>query len=273
MAALQAQTTLVAVRADTGETLTIGDCDVALLRTLSDAHELLCPHCASLLTLKAGNVRLHHFAHTSRAECDYPDHESETPSHRFGKYALYQHFRRGAAQAALEFRIAATEQRADCFVRRPVPDGQSYALEFQQANNSIDRWNERRRLYQSAEVVDVWFLGTVRYQESITEPPRPISAYDPLPVPRHEFNAMAGAFHVRELEKAIVAAEGRLVYLDPDTEQLTILIARNLTGNTLRAYRYQIPLANAELRGGALWTPLDPLLTALADYRRQRLRK
>src|SRR5579859_2632668 len=130
----QAQTTLVAVRADSGETLTIGDCDVALLRTLSDARELCCPHCGSLLTLKAGNVRLHHFAHASRAECDYPDHESETVGHRLGKYALYQHFRRGAAYAALEYRIATTEQRADCFVQRPGPAGQSYALEFQQAN-------------------------------------------------------------------------------------------------------------------------------------------
>lgn len=271
MAALQNQTTLVAVRADTGETLTIGDSDMALLRTLSDARQLNCPHCGGSLTLKAGNVRLHHFAHTSRAECDYPDHESETPSHRLGKYALYQHFRRGAAQAALEFRIATTEQRADCFVRQPAPDGRGYALEFQQANNSVDRWNERRRLYHSAGLADVWFLGIIRYQESVSEPPRPISAYDPLPVPRHEFNAMAGAFHVRELEKAIVAAENRLVYLDPDSEQLTLLITRSLSGNTLRAYRYQIPLADAELRDGLLWTPLDPLLTGLAD-RRQRLR-
>jgi hypothetical protein len=224
------------------------------------------------LTLKAGNVRLHHFAHVNRSDCDYPDHESETLSHRLGKYALYQHFRRGAAQAALEYRVAATEQRADCYVREREPDGHGYALEFQQANNTIERWNERRQLYRSAGLSDVWFLGIVRYQASISEPPRPISAYDPLPVPRHEFEAMAGAFHVRELEKAIVAAEGRLVYLDPDKEQLTILISRSVAGNTMRAYRYHLPLSVAELRNGALWTPLDPLLAALADYRRQRLR-
>lgn len=262
----QGQTTLVALRTDTGERLTIGDCDVALLRTLSDARELHCPHCGSLLTLKAGNVRLHHFAHVSRAECDYPDHESETTSHRLGKYGLYQHFRRGAAYAALEYRIATTEQRADCFVQRPEPAGQSYALEFQQANNSVERWNERRRLYRSAGLFDIWFLGIVRYQESISEPPRPISPYDPLPVPRHEFGAMAGAFHIRELEKAIAAAENRLNYLDPETERLTILIVRSVSGNTARAYRYQVPLSTAELRDGALWTPLDPLLSPLSDY-------
>jgi hypothetical protein len=268
----QVQTTLVAVRADTGERLTIGDCDVTLLRTLSEARELRCPHCGSLLTLKAGAVRLHHFAHVSRTECEYPDHESETVSHRLGKYALYRHFRCGAAQAALEYRVPVTEQRADCFVRSPEPDGRSYALEFQQANNNTERWNERRRLYRSAGLNDVWFLGIVRFQESITEPPRPISAYDPLPVPRHEFDAMAGAFHIRELEKAMAAAEGRLYYLDPDTEQLTILVIRSLSGNTVRAYRYQLPLSVAELRDGALWTPLDPLLVPLADYRRQKHR-
>ena len=121
-------------------------------------------------------------------------------------------------------------------------------------------------MYRSAGLFDVWFLGIVRYQESVSEPPHAISPYDPLPVPRHEFGAMAGAFHIRELEKAIAVAESRLNYLDPETEQLTILIIRNVSGNTARAYRYQVPLSVAELRDGALWTPLDPLLISLADH-------
>ena len=257
--------TLVAERIDTGARLAIGDTDLNLLRELSEAHLLRCVHCGGALVLKAGSVRLHHFAHVSHDGCDYPDRETETVSHRLGKSQLYQHFRAGAQAAALEYRIVQTDQRADCYIRGA--NGQPYALEFQQANNSADHWAMRRRLYHEAGLRDIWFLGQVRYKESVTEPPRPISPYEPLPIVRDRFEAAAGAFMVREMEKAMLADDSRLIYLDPDTAQLTILLLRVLSGNTLRAYRYRLPLADAELRDGVLWTPLDPLLT---DYWRLR---
>ncbi len=261
-------TTLVALRADTGERLAIGDVEIAQLRELSDAKLLTCPHCGGALRLKAGAVRLHHFAHVSLAECSYADHEPESDSHRLGKFALYRHFRSGAQVAQLEYWLPQTDQRADCFVRNA--EGHGFALEFQQANNTIERWNERHQLYRGSGLSDVWFLGALRYAESASEPLRPISNYDPMPVPRDRFEAAAGAFRVRELEKAILAAEHRLIYLDPETEMLTILLARSLSANTLRAYSYRLPLSAAELRGAALWTPLDPLLVDYAHYRANR---
>ena len=255
-------TTLVAIRSDTGERVTISDLPLDALRALSDNHVLHCPQCNSLLTLKAGPVRIHHFAHVNLADCDAFDHEPESDSHRQGKLLLYQTFRRGAAIATLEQHLPATDQRADVFIQ--MPDSTSYALEFQQANNSVARWNERHQMYRSIAVADVWFLGQVRYQERQSEPLHPISPYDPLPVPRHEFDAASGSFQARELEKAIFAAEPKLYYLDPETGLLTILLTRDLHGNTLRAYRYRVALADCTLRDGHLWTPLEPLLD---DYR------
>ncbi len=262
------QTTLVAARADTGQTLVIGDTDDALLRSLSDQRLLTCTHCGGALTFKAGAVRLHHFAHVNLDACSYADHEPESDSHRLGKYVLYRHFRNGAREAALERHLPATDQRADCSVC--AADGQGFALEFQQAANTIERWNERHRLYRSQNLCDLWFLGIVRYQETQLQPARPITPYDPVPVPRDVFEASAGGFVIRELEKAILAADDRLVYLDPETEALTILIPRGTSANTLRAYRYRLPLAVSELRAGALWTPLEPLLE---DYHRFRNRQ
>lgn len=256
------ETTLVAVRTDTGERVTISDVALETLRTLSDSHLLKCPHCNGLLTLKAGPVRIHHFAHTILADCSAFDHEPESDSHRQGKLLLYQTFRRGAVAATLEQHLPATDQRADVFIQ--LPD-KSYALEFQQANNSVARWNERHQMYRSIGVADIWFLGQVRYQERQSEALHPISPYDPLPVPRHDFDAASGSFQARELEKALFATDPKLYYLDPDSGLLTILLARDLHGNTLRAYRYLLPLADCALRDGTLWTPLDPLLE---DYRR-----
>ena len=257
------ETTLVALRTDTGERINISDLSLDVLRNLSDSHQLRCPQCMGFLTLKAGPVRIHHFAHTNLADCSALDHEPESDSHRQGKLLLFQHFRQGAALATLEQYLSQTDQRADVFIQ--MPDGSRYALEFQQANNSVGRWGERHALYRSIGLFDVWFLGQIRYQERTGEPLHPISPYDPLPVPRTEFRGMAGSFQARELEKAIYIAERRLYYLDPDSALLTILLARDLHGNTLRAYRYVVPLAGCALRAGQLWTPLDPLLD---DYRR-----
>jgi hypothetical protein len=257
------ETTLVAVRTDTGERVTIGDLPVDVLRALSDDRLLRCPNCDVPLTLKAGPVRVHHFAHASLSLCAAVDHEPETDSHRQGKLLLYRHFRQGAASATLEQHLAATDQRADVFVE--MPGGQRYALEFQQANNSVARWAERHALYRGAGVADIWFLGQVRYQERQAEPLHPISSYDPLPVPRDGFEAASGTFQARELEKAIVAVEPVLHYLDPETGDLTVLLVRSLQANTVRAYRYRLLLAACALRDGRLWTPLDPLLV---EYRR-----
>jgi hypothetical protein len=257
------ETTLVAIRTDTGERVNISDLPLEALRALSDNHLLRCPQCSGLLTLKAGPVRIHHFAHVNLTDCDAFDHEPESDSHRQGKLLLYQIFRHGAVAATLEQHLPATDQRADVFIE--MPDNASYALEFQQANNSVARWNERHQMYRSIGITDIWFLGQVRYQERQSEPLHPISPYDPLPVPRQDFEAASGSFQARELEKALFAAGPKLYYLDPDSGLLTILLARDLHGNTLRAYRYRLPLADCILREGSLWTPLEPLLD---DYRR-----
>jgi hypothetical protein len=79
------------------------------------------------------------------------------------------------------------------------------------------------------------------------------------------FDAASGAFQARELEKAIIAVEPTLYFLDPDNGDLTVLLVRSVQGNTIRAYRYRVPLSGCVLREGRLWTPLDPLLD---DYRR-----
>ncbi len=261
-------TTLVAIRTDTGERITISDLPLETLRGLSDTHQLRCPSCNTLLTLKAGPVRLHHFAHVSLADCDAFDHEPESDSHRQGKLALYQHFRQGALTATLEQHLPQTDQRADVYIEMPgeVAGPIRYALEFQQANNDVARWINRHTLYRGSGLFDIWFLGQIRYQERRSEPLRPISPFDPLPVPRQDYEAASGSFHARELEKAILSVESRLVYLDPENAMLTILVARELHGNTLRAYRYRLPLAECTLRDGQLVTPLDPLLIDYARY-------
>jgi hypothetical protein len=168
--------------------------------------------------------------------------------------ALYQHFRHGAAYAALEYPLKTTHQRADVFV------APKFILEFQQANNTFDQWGERHTLYASQGLVDVWFLGQIRYTEAHRERLRPISPYDPRRVPRDTYEASAGAFRVRELERAILETFGVLYYLNPEDGQVTCLLPREMRANTLRAYRYVFPLNLCRLNDDGLWTPITPFI-------------
>ncbi len=250
-------TTLSALRADTGERLTIGDVPLGVLRGLSERELLHCPACGGVLILKAGNVRAHHFAHQRLAQCSYRDSEPETDAHRAGKLLLYQHFREGAHRAAVELHFPATNQRADA----AVTIGEvTYVLEFQQANNSAEAWAERHALYASQNVIDVWFLGVNRYAESAAEPPHPISVYHPAHLPRDVYGASAGTFRIREMERAMLEVFPRLYYLDPTSGLLTLLLPRQRMNTLLRAFRYQLPLTVCRLREGRLWTPLDDLI-------------
>lgn len=264
-------TTLVALRTDTGQRVSIGDTPEDSLRSLSDKRLLCCPHCGTPLVLKAGPVRVHHFAHTNLSAC--VGSEPETESHRAGKLRLYEQFRPGALLAAMEYALPESGQRADVYVQSHEA---RYALEFQQANNSAEQWADRHTRYRRAGLADMWFLGQVRYQPAHGEQVRSISPYDPRPVPRDVFSASAGAFKVREMERAMLAAFAQepdalpiLYYLDPESGDVTALLARDVRNNTLRAYRYVVPLGACALRVGQLWTPLEPLLS---DYRASRER-
>ncbi|GAB4546197.1 MAG: hypothetical protein OHK0023_05430 [Anaerolineae bacterium] len=247
-------TTLVASHAQSGELLVMGDVPLDTLRELSDHGLLRCPHCGGLLRLKAGTIRLPHFAHVALAECHARDSEPESEAHRAGKLALYQHFRQGASHAALEYPVRPTNQRADVFI------APKYVLEFQQANNTFDQWCERHRLYASQGLLDVWFLGQIRYTEAQRERLRPISPYDPRRMPRDTYEASAGAFRVRELERAILETFGVLYYLNPEDDRVTCLLPRELNANTLRAYRYIFPLNQCHLNDAGLWTPITPFV-------------
>lgn len=236
------------------------------VRVLSDARRLTCPHCHAPVVLKAGPVRARHFAHTGEG-CERPFSEPESDEHRLGKLRLYEFVRRRhpEAEAWLEHHIHQTNQWADVGV--VFPGDIRFALEFQRVNNSIDKWNERRRLYRSARVRDIWFLGAVRYRQSRSGLPTPISPYDPIPVPRDVYGACQASITVSELEKAAASADQSLVFFDPEQmiNDVRLLLVRGISGNTLRAYQYSFSLEECEIRQGRLWSPVSPLLE---DYRK-----
>ena len=111
-----------------------------------------CPGCGAALVLKAGEVKIPHFAHRSIADCDAFS-EPETPLHLHGKLQLQEFFSRLNHSTELEKYLPAIKQRADLFV------SQAIAIEFQCSIISASQVRSRTEGYQSIAIEPLWILG------------------------------------------------------------------------------------------------------------------
>lgn len=111
-----------------------------------------CPGCGADLMLKAGEVKIPHFAHRSLADCDASS-EPETPLHLHGKLQLQEFFSRLNHSAELEKYLPAIKQRADLLV------SQNMAIEFQCSPISPSQVRSRTEGYKSIAIEPLWILG------------------------------------------------------------------------------------------------------------------
>lgn len=117
-----------------------------------------CPGCGADLVLKAGEVKIPHFAHRSLADCDASS-EPETSLHLHGKLQLQEFFSRLNYSTELEKYLPAIKQRADLFVN------QNMAIEFQCSAISASQIRLRTEGYRSIAIESQWILSA-RFQQS-----------------------------------------------------------------------------------------------------------
>lgn len=123
--------------------------ELALLKK----QQYFCPGCGADLVLKAGEVKIPHFAHRSLADCDASS-EPETPLHLHGKLQLQAFFSRLNHSTELEKYLPAIKQRADLFISRNL------AIEFQCSPISPSEIRSRTEGYRSLAIEPLWILGT-----------------------------------------------------------------------------------------------------------------
>lgn len=146
-----------------------------------------CPECARPVILKAGQVKIAHFAHVPGSVCRYG--EGESVRHREMKVQIVNLFSRFDPQLEVRFGI---DRRADVVARDVVIECQASAI-------SVEEWNERTRFYNRAgfAVLWVWDEGRIGGCE-----PRPDGK------PTHERRIPA------EIRKAHQFTYGRVYVLD-----------------------------------------------------------
>jgi competence protein CoiA len=117
--------------------------------------QFFCPACQSQLILKAGDIKIPHFAHKSGAGCTV-SHEPETFQHLQGKTLLFQHFSSFISDVSLEYYLADLQQRPDVFIQM---NNRKFALEYQCSPISSIDFTSRTAGYRNAGIEPLWIMG------------------------------------------------------------------------------------------------------------------
>ncbi len=136
---------------------------VALTESLTEAalqqlrnSKVYCPHCKKALILKAGAIKIPHFAHTVHTACTSLFAEGESFAHLLGKQQLYNRLQQLGEEVELECYLPDLQQRPDLLVTKK----RLYALEFQCSRIPLSLLAERTKGYEAANIMPVWLLKT-----------------------------------------------------------------------------------------------------------------
>ncbi|CAM3022580.1 competence protein CoiA [Enterococcus faecalis] len=142
---------LTALTADNQELFSLIDCSIDELTQIRSEQAFVCPMCHQSVILKAGPIKIPHFAHHKKNSCWY-EAEAETEEH----LRLKQLFAEKCLREKLSFQVEAylptLKQRPDLLIGK-------IAIEIQCSPLPIKRLVERTETYQTHGYQVVWILG------------------------------------------------------------------------------------------------------------------
>ena len=112
--------------------------------------------------MKAGEIRIPHFAHKNNSDCTSPFSEPESYFHLEGKKHLNHFFNSKGLTSNLEHYIPAIRQRPDLLVKY---EGKSYAIEYQCSTLSRKSLKNRTQGYLNAGITSLWIIGGHPFQK------------------------------------------------------------------------------------------------------------
>ncbi|KUO78000.1 MAG: hypothetical protein APF81_17405 [Desulfosporosinus sp. BRH_c37] len=127
-------------------------------RKAGDNNELICEDCGQQVILRAGDVRIPHFAHKpgTKVLCSYDERDSE--DHRRAKKIFYQYFRRYYPVVLLDLNHKLPNgQRCDLFVT--FPSNVNLIIEYIGQGINSKEFRLKKSYYTSLGYTVIWFLG------------------------------------------------------------------------------------------------------------------
>ena len=142
---------LTALTADNQELFSLIDCSIDELTQIRSEQAFVCPMCHQSVILKAGPIKIPHFAHRKKNSCWY-EAEAETEEHLRLKQLFAEKCLREKLSFQVEAYLPALKQRPDLLIGK-------IAIEIQCSPLPIKRLVERTETYQAHGYQVVWILG------------------------------------------------------------------------------------------------------------------
>jgi competence protein CoiA len=134
------------------------------------ASSFLCPVCKQSVTIKAGTIKIPHFAHRKAQSCQY-ESEAETKEHLELKRLLAEWCQKEQLPVQVEPYLSKLKQRPDLLIGR-------LALEIQCSPLSLRRFQERTMTYKRYGYQVIWICGKQLCSfQQLTELTRQMSCY------------------------------------------------------------------------------------------------
>ncbi len=130
----------------------------ATLRQLRKEQQFFCPQCKSSVQLKIGEIKIPHFAHLTKNDCETHFSDGETAQHILGKEHLYQLFQHLEIQVELESYLPSLKQRPDLLVK--MNNGNRIAIEYQCSSIPKDYLLLRTNGYLTNNIIPIWIPST-----------------------------------------------------------------------------------------------------------------
>ncbi|MCF6514839.1 hypothetical protein GSH19_01510 [Lactobacillus sp. S2-2] len=116
-----------------------------------------CPCCHSQVRLKNGSIKIPHFSHIRKANCE--NNESESYLHLKGKNALYKQINELYSSTQLEVYLESIKQRPDIY-------NYKFIIEYQCSPIKDNTLNKRINGYQKLKIKNLWILGFKYYKRN-----------------------------------------------------------------------------------------------------------
>lgn len=130
---------------------------------LRSIHHFYCPICSEQVILKAGEIRIPHFAHRKNSDCHSGFSEPESYEHLQGKQQLNEYFLEQGFEVSLEHYLPKLKQRPDLLISK---NGLQYAVEYQCSPISRSILQKRTDGYVRAGIRPFWIVGGLPYQKN-----------------------------------------------------------------------------------------------------------
>lgn len=125
-------------------------------RQATTARTYSCVTCGKPVLLKAGRVRIPHFAHLARSEC--PGSSPESQEHLEAKLAIYDALRADPRATGVEIEKYLGISRPDIYFEVP---GARVAVEVQRSDTDVAAVMERTERYAKMNMAVLWVLVSV----------------------------------------------------------------------------------------------------------------